>query len=141
MSDIKEKIRDFFQSVRIVSVSTCSDNKPSCRIMEVQKVNDDLTLLLATHKSSPKVEYIQKDNNVCIVARNIDTLMDVRLFGTCVVSVDMETKKSIWRDVLTPYFRNGGVDDPDLAVLIFTPTRIEYRDSKTGSLNPEMEML
>ena len=141
MSDIKEKIRDFFQSVRIVSVSTCSDNKPSCRIMEVQKVNDDLTLLLATHKSSPKVEYIQKDNNVCIVARNIDTLMDVRLFGTCVVSVDMETKKSIWRDVLTPYFRNGGVDDPDLAVLIFTPTRIEYRDSKTGSLNPEVEML
>ncbi len=141
MSDIKEKIRDFFQSVRIVSVSTCSDNKPSCRIMEVQKVNDDLTLLLATHKSSPKVEYIQKDNNVCIVARNIDTLMDVRLFGTCEVSVDMETKKSIWRDVLAPYFRNGGVDDPDLAVLIFTPTRIEYRDSKTGSLSPKVEML
>jgi general stress protein 26 len=109
--------------------------------MEVQKVNDDLTLLLATHKSCPKVEYIQKDNNVCIVARNIDTLMDVRLFGTCKVSVDMETKKSIWRDVLTPYFRNGGVDDPDFAVLIFTPTRIEYRDSKTGSLSPEMEML
>ena len=108
MSDIKEKIRDFFQSVRIVSVFTCSDNKPSCRIMEVQKVNDDLTLLLATHKSSPKVEYIQKDNNVCIVARNIDTLMDVRLFGTCEVSVDMETRKSIWRDALAPYFRNGG---------------------------------
>lgn len=141
MSDIKEKIRDFFQSVRIVSLSTCSDNKPSCRIMEVQKVNDDLTLLLATHKSSPKVEYIQKDNNVCIVARNIDTLMDVRLFGTCEVSVDMEIKKSIWRDVLAPYFQNGGVDDPDLAVLIFTPTRIEYRDSKTGSLSPEVEML
>jgi general stress protein 26 len=109
--------------------------------MEVQKVNDDLTLLLATHKSSPKVEYIQKDNNVCIVARNIDTLMDVRLFGTCEVSVDMETKKSIWRDALAPYFLHGGVDDPDLAVLIFTPTRIEYRDSKTGSLNPEVEML
>ena len=27
MSDIKEKIRDFFQSVRIVSVSTCSDKQ------------------------------------------------------------------------------------------------------------------
>jgi general stress protein 26 len=53
----------------------------------------------------------------------------------------METKKSIWRDVLAPYFRNGGVDDPDLAVLIFTPTRIEYRDSKTGSLSPEVEIL
>ena len=141
MSDIKKEIRNFFQSVRIVSLSTCSDNKPSCRIMEVQKVNDDLTLLLATHKSSPKIEYIQKDNNVCIVARNTDTLMDVRLFGTCEVSVDMETKKSIWRDALAPYFLNGGVDDPALAVLIFTPTRIEYRDSKTGHLNPEVEML
>jgi general stress protein 26 len=67
--------------------------------------------------------------------------MDVRLFGTCEVSVDMETRKSIWRDALAPYFLQCGVDDPDLAVLIFTPTRIEYRDSKTGHLNPEVEIL
>ncbi|MDR4508372.1 MAG: pyridoxamine 5'-phosphate oxidase family protein [Candidatus Brocadiaceae bacterium] len=141
MSDIKKKIKEFFTTVKIVSVSTCIGNKPSCRIMEVQKVEENLKLFFATHKSSPKVEYIQKNNNVCIVSRNTETLMDIRLFGTCRLAVDMETKKSIWRDELAPYFLDGGIDDPDLAVLVFTPERIEYRDSKTGSLNPEVENL
>ncbi|MBM4054893.1 MAG: hypothetical protein FJ264_09550, partial [Planctomycetes bacterium] len=54
MSDVKAKVKEFLASVNKVAVATCINNVPSCRIMEVQKAGEDLTLWFVTHKSSPK---------------------------------------------------------------------------------------
>ncbi len=140
MSDVKAKTKDYLDSVQTVSAATCIDNKVSCRIMEIQKVDDDLGIWFATHKNSPKMEHINKGSNVCIVSFNHETSNDIRLFGKFKIFVDMETKKSIWKDALAPYFKEG-VDDPELTVLKFIPERIEFRDMKTGSLLPETENL
>lgn len=63
MSNVKSKTRDYLGTVKTVSLATCMDDKPSCRIMEIQKV-DDLRIWFVAHKSSPKMQQIGKDNNV-----------------------------------------------------------------------------
>ena len=68
MSDVKSKTRDYLGTVKTVSLATCMDDKPSCRIMEIQKVDDDLKIWFVTHKSSPKVEQIDKNNSACILS-------------------------------------------------------------------------
>ncbi|MFQ5965328.1 MAG: pyridoxamine 5'-phosphate oxidase family protein [Candidatus Scalinduaceae bacterium] len=140
MSDVKTKIRDYLDSVKTVSVATCMDDKPSCRIMELQKVEDDLKIWFVAHQSFPKIEHINKNSNACIVSFNNETSRDIRLFGKVEVYADMETKKCVWKDDLAPYFQ-GGINDPELIVLKFIPERLEFRDMKTGSLLPEVENL
>ncbi len=140
MSDVKAKTRNYLDSVKTVSLATCMDNKPSCRIMEIQKVEDDLKILFVAHKSSPKVAQISKDSNACIVSLNDETVRDIRLFGRVEVLIDMEAKKYVWKEELEPYFQ-GGINDPELTVLKFIPERLEYRDMKAGGLFPEVENL
>ncbi len=140
MSDVKAKTRNYLDSVKTVSLATCMDNKPSCRIMEIQKVEDDLKILFVAHKSSPKVAQISKDSNACIVSFNDETVRDIRLFGRVEVLIDMEAKKYVWKEELEPYFQ-GGINDPELTVLKFIPERLEYRDMKAGGLFPEVENL
>jgi len=140
MSNVKAKVKEFLASVNKVAVATCINNVPSCRIMEVQKAGEDLTLWFVTHKSSPKVDHIKKGSEVCIVAHKEHAHMDIRLTGKCEVLTDMGTKKTVWHEKLSPFFKKG-IDDPDLAVLKFTPKKAEYRDITTGSLYPEMEIL
>lgn len=140
MSDVKNKIRDYLGSVNTVSVATCMDNKPSCRIMELQKVEDDLKIWFVTFKSSPKMEHINKGSHICIVSYNNETSRDIRLFGKFEVYTDMKTKEYIWKKELAKYFQNG-INDPQLTVLKFIPERLEFRDMKTGSLSPIVENL
>ncbi len=140
MSDVRRKTRDCLGSVKTVSLATCVDGKPSCRIMEIQKVEEDLEILFVAYKSSPKLEQIGKNSNVCIVSFNEETQRDVRLFGRIEALVDMETKKYIWKEELKSYFQ-GGINDPELTVLKFISDRLEYRDMKTGGLFPEVENL
>ena len=140
MSDVKTKTRDYLDSVKTVSLATSMESKPSCRIMEIQKVEGDLKILFVAHKSSPKMEQIEKNSSVCIVSFNEETVRDIRLFGKIEVLFDMETKKYVWNDGLEPYFP-GGINDPELTVLKFIPERLEYRDMKAGGLFPEIENL
>ncbi len=140
MSDVKSKTRDYLNSVKTISLATCVDDKPSCRIMEIQKVENDLKILFVAYKSSPKMEQIDKNCNACIVSYNEDTQRDIRLFGRIEVFIDMEAKKYVWKDELESYFQ-GGINDPELTVLKFIPERLEYRDMKTGGLFPEVEKL
>ncbi|MBI5309241.1 MAG: pyridoxamine 5'-phosphate oxidase family protein [Planctomycetes bacterium] len=105
MSDVRMKVKEFLASVNKAAVATCNNNAPSCRIMEVQKVEDDLTLWFVTHKNSPKVDHIQKGSEVCIVAHKEHAHMDIRLTGKCEVFTDMETKKSVWNKKLSPFFK------------------------------------
>jgi len=140
MSDVKTKTRDYLDSVKTVSLATCMDNKPSCRIMEIQKVEDDLKIWFAAHKSSPKIAQINKNSNVCIVSFNDETARDIRFLGRIEILNDMEAKKYVWKEELEPYFQ-GGINDPELTVLKFIPERLEYRDMKAGALFPEVENL
>ena len=140
MSNVKTKIVEFLGSVKTVSVATCMNNRPSCRIMEIQKVEDNLNIWFVSHRSSPKEEQIYQNSNACIVSFNSEISTDIRVYGTFEIYDDIETKKGVWKDELAPYFQ-GGINDPELTVLKFVPERLEFRDMKKGSLIPEIEDL
>ncbi len=110
MSEVKT--RDYLDSAKTVSLATSMESKPSCRIMEIQKVDNDLKIWFVAHKSSPKIAQIDKNSSVCIVSFNEETARDIRLFGKMEILVDMETKKYVWNDRLEPYFP-GGINDPN----------------------------
>ena len=134
------KTRDYLDSAKTVSLATSMESKPSCRIMKIQKVDNDLKIWFVAHKSSQKIAQIDKNSSVCIVSFNEETARDIRLFGKMEILVDMETKKYVWNDRLEPYFPDG-INDPELTVLKFIPERLEYRDMKAGGLFPEIENL
>lgn len=138
MSDVKNKVLDFLGTIKTVSVATSIDNKPHCRIMEIQKVDNDLKLWFVAHKSSQKMEQIDNSHEACIVAFNVNSSKDIRLYGVIDTSTDMEQKKYVWNDCLDNYFTNG-INDPELMVLTFCPRKLEYRDMKTGGLTPDVE--
>ncbi len=140
MSDVKTKAGDYLNTIKTVSLATSMESNPSCRIMAIQKVEDYLKILFVAHKSSPKMEQIEKNSSACIVSFNDETAEDIRLFGKIEVLIDMETKKYVWNKELEPYFPEG-INDPELTVLKFIPERLEYRDMKAGGLFPEIENL
>ncbi len=140
MSDVKSNIKEHLSTVKTVSVATSMDDKPSCRMMELQKVDEDLKIWFVTHNNSSKVKQLNKNSSACIVSSNSNTAKDIRLYGKLDVYTDMETKKYIWKDDLKQYF-NVGITDPLLTVLKFSPKRLEFRDFKKGSIFPEVENL
>lgn len=138
MSDVKSSVKECLSAVKTVSVATCADDKPSCRIMEIQKIDDDLKIWFVTHNNSPKIEQLNKNSSACLLSFNHETARDVRLYGNFDIYTDMETKEHIWKDGLKQYF-DGGINDPLLTVLKFSPKRLEFRDLKKGSIIPEVE--
>ncbi len=140
MSDVKNKVYEYLKTTKTVSIATCNNGKPSCRIMEMQGVGNDLEISFVAHKSTPKIEQMTKCQDACIVSYNSEVFMDVRLFGKVKTFDDMDTKKGVWKDQLKDYFPKG-VDDPELVVIKFSPEMIEYRNLKEGSMLPETEVL
>ena len=140
MSDVKSNVKEHLNTVKTISVSTCADDKPSCRIMERQKVDDDLKIWFVTHNNSLKIKQLNKNSSTCIVSSNYETAKDIRLYGKMDIHTDREAKEYVWKDDLKQYFE-GGINDPLFTVLKFTLERLEFRDIKKGSMFPEVENL
>lgn len=140
MSNVKKNVKECLSAVKTISVATSVDDKPSCRIMELQKVDDDLKIWLVTHNNSLKIKQLNKNSSACIVSFNHETAKDIRLYGKMDIHTDREAKEYVWKDDLNKYFE-GGINDPLFAVLTFSPERLEFRDIKKGSLFPEVENL
>ena len=81
MSNVKKNVKEVLDSVKNVTVATCLDCKPFCRVMQIQKVTEDLKIWFASYKNSPKVHQIDSVHEACLVASNEKTVKDVRLFG------------------------------------------------------------
>ena len=133
-------MKEVLDSVKNVTVATCLDCKPFCRIMQIQKVTEDLQIWFASYKNSAKIQQIECVHEACIVAFNEETTKDIRLFGKMEAFSDLESKRNIWQDELKQFFPQG-IDDPEFTVIVFSPKKIEYRDMKKGDLKPEEELL
>jgi len=138
MSNVKNNVKDCLNAVKTISIATSVDDKPSCRIMEHQKVDDDLKIWFVTHNNSLKIKQLNKNSSACIVSFNYKTAKDIRLYGKMEICTDREAKEYVWKDDLKKYFE-GGIDDPLFTVLKFSPKKLEFRDMKKGSLFPEVE--
>jgi general stress protein 26 len=112
------------------SFATVESNKPHVRYMAL--FNDGLTIYLATNKKTHKVEELQQNPHIHLIA-GFDgkrSSVIVQVEGTARISKDESLKEKIWQDDFKQWFE--GKQDPNYVIIEISPTRIEYSDGDNG---------
>ncbi len=102
-------------------LATVAGQEPWVRAMWVARVDDDGTLWYGCAVTSNKVAQIRANPHACVAGG--EGMTGVRLFGIAEVLTDAATKAAVWQDGFQDYF--AGPDDPALAIIKITPTRVE----------------
>jgi general stress protein 26 len=127
MADLTEKILDVLRQRRVASFATVTeDGKPWVRYV-VPTADDDFRLTFPTHLKSRKVAHIRRNPEVHLttgVTRLETARRYVQVQGTAEIRDDAEAKRAHWVPFLHNYFE--GPEDPDYALVVVTPYRIEY---------------
>jgi general stress protein 26 len=137
MSDLKEKIYEVIKEPQLMGVATITeDNKPWVRYVMAWGL-EDLTVMFTTFLQSRKVGQIKKNPEVHITC-GVKDLESAQRFlqiqGKAEISTDKELRHQCWNDMLKAYFK--GPDDPNYAIFIVKPYRIEYQTMQ--SMTPEV---
>lgn len=137
MSDIKQKILDIIHKPQLSSLATVTPmGNPWVRYV-VTVGDGDLVLRCATFLNSRKVEQIEKNPDVhvtCGVKSFMEMVPYLQIQGRAEISTDPDEKTNFWNEMLAPIFE--GPEDPNYAVIIIKPYRIEY--CTPGSYEPEI---
>jgi len=102
-------------------LATVAGQEPWVRAMWVARIDDDGTLWYATGLHSNKVMQIRQNPHISVAGG--EGQHGIRLFGIAEIVIDPALKAALWEDTWTAYF--AGKDDPNLALLKITPTRLE----------------
>lgn len=127
MSTLKERIFAVINKPAPANLATISERgKPWTRYIMITGSND-LTLRIATFINSRKVQHIRSNPEVHITCglndlEKWDTYLQIQ--GIATISTDLSEKEALWKDELNAYFK--GPDDPNYAVIIVKPYRIEF---------------
>lgn len=127
MNNTFQKIKDILNVPQLGSLATISkDGKPWVRYIQIS-ADQNLNLSFATCLSSRKIEHINKSSEVHITigVQNMSELNNpyLQIQGRAVVNTTSEAKNTLWHDMLSNIYE--GPDDPNYAVIIVTPYRIE----------------
>ena len=137
MNNIRQQILAITQRAHLASLATFSgDGKPWVRYV-IPRVEDDLTIRIATRANSRKVSQIRKNPEVhltCGVSdpRNVDTFLQIQ--GRARFTTDRGERESFWDPHLENIFE--GPNDPEYGVILITPYRIEVW--KEGISEPDV---
>jgi general stress protein 26 len=129
--ELKDKILDVTGGVNISAFATVKNEQhPVPRVRYVATVGfPDLSMKIATHKSSTKMSHIKKNPKGGIATWKGKGLED---FGKPYVIIDTKieilddekSKNEFWDPMLEKYF--SGPDDPEYVILNLKPYSIEY---------------
>ncbi len=111
----------FLRANRNSFLATVAGDEPSVRAMWIVRVDDDGIIWYASELRTDKVDHVRANPRVCVTATKDRNAM--RIFGTAEIVTDPTTIAELWEDSWTTYFT--GKDDPNLALLKITPSRIE----------------
>ena len=134
MADLREKILAKFRGQKVLSAlaTVTEDGKPWVRYLMVTCDPDTLCMWTTTSPNSRKVTQVRANPEVHLTlgVRDLPTAVDyLQVQAVVEVLTDTQTKHKFWTDDLTAYV--SGPDDPNYAVIRFTPYRIEYQ-TRTG---------
>ncbi|MCU0611902.1 MAG: pyridoxamine 5'-phosphate oxidase family protein [Candidatus Eisenbacteria bacterium] len=137
MSDLTSRIREKLAAPQMINLATVTEvGTPWVRyVMAV--TDDDLTMRVATFLGSRKVAQINQNPEVhasCGVTSLSEASDYLQIQARATVSTDEAERCHVWNDGLKAYFR--GPDDPNLAVLVLKPYRIELQTM--ASMTPEV---
>lgn len=127
---LKDKILKLIRaSSDVVNFATLTeDKKPWVRYVSVT-VSDDLTIRFSTFISSRKVKQLKKNSEVHLSCGITDAEHwndYLQIQGKAIVTQDDSERESFWNDQIAQFF--DGPKDPNYAVVVVKPYRIEYWD-------------
>jgi len=137
MANLKTRLFELLGEAQLLSMATVTpDGKPWTRyVMGIADAN--LTITVITSLKSRKVAHLKANPETHLLAGvgdygNAEQYAQVQ--GVTEISTDPELKKQLWNDNLSAYF--SGADDPDYAVCLIKPYRIELWSM--ASMEPEI---
>lgn len=128
MEEIIKNAQELLTKNPMISLATITaDGKPWVRFV-MARVDEDLTIRIATSATSRKVEQIRANPEVHITG-GVSSLPEARAYvqisGRAEISTDPHLKKVFWTDQLKAYF--SGPEDDKYAVVVVTPYRVEHQ--------------
>ncbi len=137
MSDLEHNIRKVLARPQLAELATVTEQGlPWVRYVMVM-ADQDLRLRVATFSASRKVAQIKANPEVHLVC-GVSSLEQpkpyLQIQGRAQVSTEQAERQAIWNEQLKTYFQGPG--DPNLAVIIIDPYRIEYM--AIGAMQPEI---
>lgn len=136
----REQLIEFIQKQKEAFIASVDeDGFPNMKAMFVPRKIEENCFYFTTNTSSMRSQQFMKNPKASIYFYNKGRFRyeGVMLTGTMEVLQDEETKKEIWRNGDTMFYKQG-VTDPDYCVLKFTAIKgRHYCDLKTESFNIE----
>jgi len=116
------------QGIRIAMLTTVETNSElRSRPMAAQDMEFDGELWFFTKADSPKVDEVQRDQQVNLAYANPDKNIYVSISGRAQLVRDQSKMRDLWKPFLKAWFPNG-LEDPELALLRVQVTGAEYWD-------------
>jgi len=134
MGDPKNQILKLCRGQVLYALATVTEQgKPWVRYM-MGAMDKNLVIRMCTSARSRKVEQLRKHPDVhltCGVASLETADQYLQIEARAEVSTDKAERRGFWSEPLHQYF--SGPDDPDYAVLVIRPTRIELMGMTSGT--------
>lgn len=128
-----KKFKKLVNDVNVCMFITNSKEHDHTRPMATIEVEDNGTLWFFTDIRSIKVEEVSDEQTTHLVFAHPgkESYLDVR--GEASVVKDKQSLKDKWSPLVKAWFPKG-VDDPNLALLKFTPQEAYYWDAEAGKM-------
>ncbi len=137
MPDLTRRIADILKPLQLSSLATLTpQGKPWVRYVMTDAL-DNFTIRLATFKEARKIAHIQSHPEVHLTCGVTDPRAIrpyLQIEGLAKLTDDPRMKKSFWNPTMAGYFL--GPDDPNYALILIQPSRIELWSP--GSTQPEI---
>ena len=137
MANLKTRLYEMLHEPQLLSMATVTpDGKPWTRYV-MGMADEDLTVTVVTSLKSRKVSHLRANPETHLLA-GVGDYSDAEQYaqvqGTTEISTDPALKKLLWNENLSAYFT--GPDDPDYAICLVHPYRIELWSM--ASMEPEV---
>ena len=127
-SDVKKTILDFCASYQYSNLITIApDGTPRGRMMAHLPLQDDMIIWYATGSESRKLEEIEKNPAASVFYYRPTDHSSVSALGTAEVVKDDATRKQMWQDAWSVFWKDGPTD-PGYCLIKITPKKMEYLD-------------
>jgi general stress protein 26 len=128
------KLNELIKDIEVAMMTTIdTDGTLRSRPMATQKAEFDGDLWFFTAGSSPKVNEIQREQQVNVSYSQPSRQRYVSVSGRAQLVFDRKKAEELWTPLMKAWFPQG-LDDPDLALLRVSVEKAEYWDSPSGKL-------
>lgn len=129
-----QKMQDMATDVKICMFCTYdTNNRMQTAPMSANKVDVNGVFWFLSDKNSKRNEDLSSNGVTDLIFGDPSKENYISVHGNSEVLFDKEIIKELWNPIVKTWFQ-GGVDDPNISVIKFTPDEAYYWDTKHGKM-------